>query len=111
MKYQHSLEDYYDKNYDVQKSLGILNTIQRAIFGGGLTFNMMLAAYYVQLGLLTTGDIIMIQSLMLQFLSPLFFLGSMYRSFNDNLIDINKINTIMNTPALVEEGTQEVDHI
>ena len=43
---------------------------------------MMLAAYYTQIGLLTTGDIIMIQSLMLQFLSPLFFLGTMYRSFN-----------------------------
>ena len=82
MKYQHSLEDYYAKNYDVQRSLGIINTAQRAIFGAGLTFNMMLAAYYTQMGLLTTGDIIMIQSLMLQFLSPLFFLGTMYRSFN-----------------------------
>jgi ABC-type multidrug transport system fused ATPase/permease subunit len=95
----------------VQHSLGILNTAQRGIFGAGLTFNMMLAAYYTQLGLLTTGDIIMIQSLMLQFLSPLFFLGSMYRSFNENLIDINKINRIVNTPASVEEGTQEVTEL
>jgi ABC-type transport system involved in Fe-S cluster assembly fused permease/ATPase subunit len=65
---------------------------------------MMLAAYYTKLGLLTIGDIMLIQSLMLQFLSPLFFLGSMYRSFNDNLIDIEKINSIMKTPALVKEG-------
>jgi len=28
----------------------------------------------------------------------------MYRSFEDNLIDIRKITTIMKTPALVEEG-------
>jgi len=78
--------------------------MQRFIFGSGLTFNMMLAAYYTQLGLLTTGDIMMIQTLMLQFLGPLFILGSMYRSFEDNLIDIRKITTIMKTPALVEEG-------
>ncbi len=82
--------------------MGTLNTAQRAIFGSGLTFNMMLAAYYTQLGLLTTGDIIMIQSLMLQFLSPLFFLGTMYRNFNEFLIDINKITEIMLTPASVK---------
>jgi ABC-type transport system involved in Fe-S cluster assembly fused permease/ATPase subunit len=67
---------------------------------------MMLAAYYTQQGLLTTGDIMMIQTLMLQFLGPLFILGSMYRSFEDNLIDIRKITTIMKTPALVEEGKE-----
>ncbi len=86
----------------------MLNSVQRFIFGSGLTFNMMLAAYYTQLGLLTTGDIMMIQSLMLQFLTPLFILGSMYRSFNDNLIDINKINAIMLTPASVQPGNKEI---
>lgn len=92
---------YYDKNYEVQQGLGVLNTIQRLIFGTGLTFNMMLAAYYTQMGLLTTGDIMMIQTLMLQFLGPLFILGSMFRSFEDNLIDIRKITTMMQTPANV----------
>ena len=66
----------------------------------------MLAAYYTQIGLLTTGDIIMIQTLMLQFLFPLFILGSMYRSFEDNLIDINKIKNVMLTPGSVVEGTK-----
>lgn len=74
--------------YQTQISLGILNTTQRVIFGAGLTFNMILAAYYTQIGLLTTGDIIMIQTLMLQFLNPLFFLGTMYRSFTDTFIDV-----------------------
>jgi ABC-type transport system involved in Fe-S cluster assembly fused permease/ATPase subunit len=69
---------------------------------------MMLAAYYTQIGLLTVGDIIMIQSLMLQFLMPLFMLGSMYRSFNDNLIDIHKISDIMDTPASVQPGVKAV---
>lgn len=100
-KYQKAIEVYYDKNYGVQHSLGVLNTVQRLIFGTGLTFNMMLAAYYTQLGLLTTGDIMMIQTLMLQFLGPLFFLGSMFRSFEDNLVDIKKITTMMLTPASV----------
>ena len=49
---------------------------------------MILAAYYVQKGFLTTGDLIMIQTLMLQFLNPLFFLGSMYRTFVDTFIEV-----------------------
>ncbi len=66
----------------------MLNTVQRFIFGGGLTFNLVLAAYYTQKGLMSAGDIIMIQTLMMQFLNPLFFLGSMYRSFTDTFIDV-----------------------
>jgi ABC-type transport system involved in Fe-S cluster assembly fused permease/ATPase subunit len=73
----------------------VLNTLQRFIFGCGLTFNLMLAAYYTQKGILSTGDIMMIQTLMMQFLGPLYILGSMYRSFDDNLIDIRRINKIM----------------
>ncbi len=68
--------------------MGVLNTVQRFIFGGGLTFNLVLAAYYTQKGLMSTGDIIMIQTLMMQFLNPLFFLGTMYRSFTDTFVDV-----------------------
>lgn len=70
------------------QTLGFLNTAQRFIFGAGLTFNMILAAYYVQKGILSVGDLIMIQTLMLQFLNPLFFLGSMYRTFLDTFIEV-----------------------
>lgn len=69
-----------------QKSLGILNTVQRVIFGVGVTFNLMIGAYFVQKGLMSTGDVIMIQTLMLQFLNPLFFLGSSYRNFMDTFV-------------------------
>jgi ABC-type transport system involved in Fe-S cluster assembly fused permease/ATPase subunit len=110
-KYRGALTDYYAKNHTVQFSLGVLNTLQRVIFGTGLTVNMMMAAHFVQVGLLTTGDIMMIQTLMLQFLSPLFFLGTMYRSFDDNLIDIRKIRTIMETPCSVQEGTNNLETV
>lgn len=87
-KYTKGYQHYYDILYEQQKTLGVLNTVQRFIFGAGLTFNLVLAAYYTQKGILSTGDIIMIQTLMMQFLSPLFFLGSMYRTFNDTFIDV-----------------------
>lgn len=53
----------------------------------------------------------MIQTLMMQFLSPLFFLGSMYRSFEDNLMDIRQITKILQTPANVQEGTKSLPQL
>lgn len=87
-KYQKSLQNYYQAAMECQKSLGILNTVQRIIFGAGLTFNLIMSAYYVQKGYMSTGDIVMIQTLMMQFLSPLFFLGSTYRNFVDTFVEV-----------------------
>lgn len=53
----------------------------------------------------------MIQTLMLQFLSPLFFLGTMFRAFEDNIIDINKISKMMVIPSSVKEGTKQLTHV
>ena len=62
-----------------QKSLGILNSGQRLFFTLGLTFNLILGAHSVHHQLMSTGDIIMVHTLMMQLLSPLFFLGTSYR--------------------------------
>lgn len=89
-----------------QKSLGILNTVQRVIFGVGVTFNLMIGAYFVQKGLMSTGDVIMIQTLMLQFLNPLFFLGSSYRNFMDTFVEVRELFDTMNKPAEVIQGNK-----
>lgn len=89
-----------------QKSLGILNTVQRVIFGVGVTFNLMIGAYFVQKGLMSTGDVIMIQTLMLQFLNPLFFLGSSYRNFMDTFVEVRELFDTMKKPAEVIEGNK-----
>jgi len=63
------------------KSLWTLNFGQRLIFTSGMTFNLILGVYKLQQGtvsfqgLLTTGDIILLQALMLQVMAPLNFLG------------------------------------
>lgn len=87
-KYQNALEQYYRNARRSQRSLGVLNTVQRVIFGAGITFNLIMGAYFVQKGVMSTGDVIMIQTLMLQFLSPLFFLGITYRNFVDTFVEV-----------------------
>jgi ABC-type transport system involved in Fe-S cluster assembly fused permease/ATPase subunit len=87
-KYRKGLQNYYSCSMEQQRTLGVLNSVQRVIFGCGLTFNLLLAVKYTQMGILSIGDIIMIQTLMMQFLNPLFFLGTMYRSFTDTFVDV-----------------------
>jgi ATP-binding cassette subfamily B protein len=77
-------------------SLGILNSVQRVIFGGGLTANMMLAAHYVKKEIMQVGDVVLIQTLMLQLFNPLNMLGMMYRSVTESYIDLKCFIRIMN---------------
>jgi ABC-type transport system involved in Fe-S cluster assembly fused permease/ATPase subunit len=51
-------------------------------------FNLIIGASGVKRGIMSIGDVIMIQTLMLQFLSPLFFLGSTYRNFIDTFVEL-----------------------
>jgi ATP-binding cassette subfamily B protein len=78
------------------KSLGILNSGQRTIFGSGLTANMILAAHYVKKGIIQVGDVVLIQTLMLQLFNPLNMLGMMYRSVTESFIDLKCFVGIMN---------------
>ena len=52
---------------------------------------------------MTAGDIIMMQSLMLQLINPLFFLGMMYRTFTDSIIDIKLLYSMLSKqPTIVD---------
>ncbi len=53
----------------------------------------------------------MIQTLMMQFLHPLFFLGTIYRSFNDSFIDVNELRLTLEQPIKVIEGTEIIPYI
>lgn len=76
------------------------------IFGAGITFNLVVGAYFVQKGMMSTGDVIMIQTLMLQFLTPLFFLGSSYRNFMDTFVEVKELFDIIKKPAEIVEGNK-----
>ena len=82
--------------------------MQRVIFGAGLTFNLLVGAYYVQKGVMSTGDIVMIQTLMMQFLTPLFFLGSTYRNFIDTFPEVRELYDTIHLRPEVIEGNHEL---
>jgi ABC-type transport system involved in Fe-S cluster assembly fused permease/ATPase subunit len=84
-------------------SLGVLNTGQAVIFTLGMVTCMLLAARDVTQGVLTVGDFVMINAILLQLYMPLNFMGMVYREIKQGLIDMETMF------ALLDEKAQIVD--
>ncbi|HXG78716.1 MAG TPA: ABC transporter ATP-binding protein/permease [Methyloceanibacter sp.] len=76
-------------------SLGLLNTGQAVIFTIGTVICMLLAAREVRSGVLTVGDFVMINAILLQLYLPLNFMGMVYREIKQGLIDIETMFALL----------------
>jgi ABC-type transport system involved in Fe-S cluster assembly fused permease/ATPase subunit len=80
-------------------SLGVLNSGQAVIFSVGMVFCMLLAARDVTLGVLTVGDFVMINAILIQLFMPLNFMGMVYREIKQGLVDIETMFALLHEPA------------
>ncbi len=80
-------------------TLGFLNSGQAVIFSTGMVACMLLAARDVTLGVLTVGDFVMINALLIQLFIPLNFMGMVYREIKQGLIDMETMFVLLNEPA------------
>lgn len=84
-----------------QISLSALNFGQGAIVTVGVTIIMILAAADVAAGEITIGDLVLINALMLQLFIPLSILGSVYRSLQYSLADMDLVIKLLElTPEI-----------
>jgi len=66
-----------------------------------MTVNLILSVYkyqegrFLMQGILTTGDIILLQSMMLQVMAPLNQLGQFMREFNESFVEIKTLYRIL----------------
>ena len=100
-------EDFESQRYDLdlvtweqakQKnrlSLLVLNSGQALIISGAITAMMALAVVRVQAGLLTIGDLVLINAFMMQLFIPLNFLGFVYREIKVALVNIEKMFSLL----------------
>ena len=86
-----------------QISLSLLNIGQGVIIAIGLTLLMLLAGQGVVDGMLTMGDLVMINAYLLQLYLPLGFLGFVYREIRHALTDMERMF------SLLEQDQETVD--
>ncbi len=84
-------------------SLFFLNGGQAFIIAGAMSSAMILAAYDVRSGAMTLGDFVLINAFMMQIFMPLNFLGFVYREMKGSLANIERMFTLLNTPAKVND--------
>jgi ATP-binding cassette, subfamily B (MDR/TAP), member 7 len=107
--YDESLKKYEKSAILTARSLAFLNAGQQGIFSISLAIMMIMAAKGISQGVLTIGDLVMMNALVFQLSMPLNFLGSVYRDLRQSLIDMEtmfslptngKINSTHEYPPL-----------
>src|SRR5215831_12097244 len=94
-RYDRSMARYEEASVQAYVSLAVLNAGQATIFTIGLAAVMVLCAYGIKQGTNTVGDLVMINTMMIQLYQPLNFMGMLYREIKQAVIDIEKMFAIL----------------
>jgi ATP-binding cassette subfamily B protein len=102
-RYDDNLEVYQKAAVISQKSLAVLNFGQQVIIGIGLILIIWRATIGVTNGTMTLGDLVLVNTLMIQLYIPLNFLGVIYREFKQSTTDIDRMFTLLKTDREVTD--------
>jgi len=94
-RYDDNLERYRQAALKSQRTLSILNAGQQLIIASGLVAMLWRATQGVVDGRMTLGDLVMVNAFMIQIYIPLNFLGAIYRELKQNLLDLEKMFTLL----------------
>lgn len=100
-RYNDTLEKWEDSAVKSNNSMALLNFGQGAIIAVGVTIIMIYAAQGVVDGTMTMGDLVLVNTMMLQLFIPLGFLGIIYRAMKHSLADMDLMFKLLdNTPQI-----------
>jgi ATP-binding cassette, subfamily B, heavy metal transporter len=98
-RFDSSMARYEKAAVRTYTTLGVLNSGQAIIFSIGMVICMLLAARDVTLGILTVGEFVMINAILIQLYMPLNFMGMVYREIKQGLIDMETMFALLHQPA------------
>jgi ATP-binding cassette, subfamily B, heavy metal transporter len=102
-RYDQSMARYEEASVKAYVSLAVLNAGQATIFTIGLAAVMVMCAYGIQHGTNTIGDLVMINTMMIQLYQPLNFMGMVYREIKQAVIDIEMMFAILACEPEIED--------
>jgi ABC-type transport system involved in Fe-S cluster assembly fused permease/ATPase subunit len=97
-RYGNTMGLWEDAAVNSQNTMSLLNFGQGAIIAIGVTGIMYLAAAGVADGVLSLGDLVLINTMMLQLFLPLNFLGIIYRALKYSLADMDMVIKLLQKP-------------
>ena len=103
-RYDESLEQLRRAQLKSRSSLSLLNGGQQLIIAVGLVAMLWRATEGVAAGRMTLGDLVMVNAFMIQIYIPLNFLGVIYREIKQNLVDLDKMFTLMDKEQEVADA-------
>ena len=96
-RYDDTLKGWEQSAVKSQNSMSILNFGQGAVIAVGVTFMMIFAAQGVVSGTMSLGDLVLVNTMMLQLFLPLNFLGIIYRALKYSLADMDMMMRLLDT--------------
>lgn len=97
-RYDATLDRWTDAAVKSQETMSLLNFGQGAIIAVGVTGILFFAAKGVVDGDLSLGDLVLVNTMMLQLFMPLGFLGVIYRALRYSLADMDMVFKLLDQP-------------
>ena len=110
-RYDNSMKEYEKAAIETGISLALLNFGQAFLITSGLIAVMVLAAHGVTKEVLTVGEFVGINAIMIQLVMPLNFLGFVYREIRQALVDMGEMFGILDQKIEVsdKEDAKEIN--
>jgi len=108
-RYDSTLSAWENAAVKSQTSMSILNFGQGAIIAVGLTFIMIYAGMGVVEEKMTLGDLVLINTMMLQLFMPLSFLGIIYRMLKHTLADMDMVFKLLDEDLEIKDNKNAQD--
>ncbi|MBA4249210.1 MAG: metal ABC transporter permease [Candidatus Puniceispirillum sp.] len=109
LRFDEGLKSYEIKALNSRKSLGYLNVGQSFILGLGLVSIMLLSAKGVSQKILTLGDMVAINTFLIQLTIPLFNLGFAYREIKLAFINLDELNQLLEIDKQIKDIENPID--
>ena len=103
-RYDENLLRYQTAAVKSQKTLAVLNLGQQIIIAIGLVLILWRATLGVVNGSMTLGDLVLVNTLMIQLYIPLNFLGVIYREIKQALTDMDRMFSLLNTDKEIADS-------
>ena len=103
-RYDAELRRYEDAAVKTESSLAVLNSAQALVIAAGLTALMAMAAAGVVSHKLSVGDLVLVNTLLLQLSIPLNMLGFTYRQIKQGAIDMERMFALLDEHAEVRDA-------